>query len=80
MKYPNASTAYSKRHERPSFPDYGVDVTAITIYGEIGIWRHGQYGWYPKEKWGIDEYPHHHIIEWELLPIKYNNKTEILKL
>jgi hypothetical protein len=51
-----------------SFPDYGVEVIGITIAGESGIWRHGDYGWYPQGQWGRMTFPHDHIISWEPLP------------
>jgi hypothetical protein len=53
---------------RQSFPDYGVEVEATTIDGETGVWSHGQYGWYPQDKWGSREYPHAYIASWEYLP------------
>jgi hypothetical protein len=49
------------------YPDYGIRVKAVTQNGESGIWQHGQYGWYPDGKWGVDEYPHDHIVTWKPL-------------
>jgi hypothetical protein len=53
---------------RHPFPDYGVEVEATAIDGKMGVWSHGQYGWYPQGKWGIKEYPHNHITSWMPLP------------
>jgi hypothetical protein len=63
-----------------SFPDYGVEVTGLTIGGESGIWRHGDYGWYPQGQWGRMTFPHDHIISWMPLPpeapVKHKNEQE----
>ena len=52
----------------PSFPDYGVEVEAVTVANETGRWKHGQYGWYRASEWGKKEYPHSHIASWRYLP------------
>jgi hypothetical protein len=48
-----------------AFPNYAEKVEATTHDGQVGIWQHGQYGWYPAGKWGIEEYPHTHIATWQ---------------
>jgi len=63
----NTQPSTTKKIEAP-FPNYGVEVEAITIKGKKGVWSHGQYGWYPQGKWGIMEYPHDYIATWEYLP------------
>lgn len=49
-------------------PPYGVEVEATTIDGKTGIWSRGDYGWYPKGRWGVTEYAHTHIVAWKYLP------------
>ena len=64
----NEETDVTVAQERQSFPAYGVSVLATTTDGETGVWLHGDRGWYPEEKWGHNEFPHDHIVEWEAIP------------
>ena len=62
----NQVTALDERGKH--YPDYGMIVLATTLTGEAGRWAHGQYGWYREVEWGIREYPHDHIADWNHLP------------
>lgn len=67
MSY-NQTELNSTAADQQSFPHYGIPVEAVTVDGETGIWIHGQYGWYPNEKWGMIEYCHDYIISWKYIP------------